>query len=54
MMHWLNMGGYWQFVWPSYLLTAAAVVLNIHFARRDFRAALSAARRRAEQRRAES
>jgi heme exporter protein CcmD len=47
MMHWLYMGGYWAFVWPSYLLTAAAVGLNIYLARRDFAAAMREARRRA-------
>ncbi len=25
MMDWLYMGGYWPYVWPCYLLTAAAV-----------------------------
>ena len=29
MMHWLNMGGYWPFVWPSYMLTLLVIVLNI-------------------------
>lgn len=48
MMHWLNMGGYWPFVWPSYLVTLIAVVLNIYFARRSLRAALLDARRRAQ------
>ena len=48
MMHWLNMGGYWMFVWPSYLLTFAAIALNIQLARRDFRAAAQEARRRAQ------
>ena len=47
MIHWLNMGGYWPFVWPSYLLTVAAVALNIHLARRDFAAAMHEARQRA-------
>ena len=51
MLHWLNMGGYWTYVWASYALTAIAVVLNIAAARRDFRAAVRDARRRAEQRR---
>ena len=54
MMHWLYMGGYWPFVWPSYLLTAVAVALNIGSARRAFRAAVGEARRRAMQRRGES
>ena len=47
MMHWLNMGGYWPFVWPSYLLTLFALALNIVLARRAFRAAKDEARRRA-------
>jgi heme exporter protein CcmD len=51
MLHWLNMGGYWTYVWSSYALTAIAVVLNIALARSDFRAAVRDARRRAEQRR---
>jgi heme exporter protein CcmD len=54
MMHWLAMGGYWPFVWPSYLLTAVAVALNIGSARRAYRAAVGEARRRASQRRGES
>ena len=51
MLHWLNMGGYWMYVWPSYALTAIAVLLNIAAARRDFRGAVRDALRRAEQRR---
>jgi heme exporter protein CcmD len=51
MLHWLNMGGYWMYVWASYALTAIAVVLNVVAARRDFRAAVRDARHRAEQRR---
>ena len=54
MMHWLAMGGYWPFVWASYLLTAVAVALNIGSARRAYRAAVSEARRRALARRGES
>ena len=54
MMHWLNMGGYWPFVWPSYLLTFAAMALNVYLARRAFAAALSEARRRAQSSRSES
>ncbi len=48
MMHWLNMGGYWMFVWPSYLLTLLAVVLNIYLAHRSLQAAKIEARRRAK------
>ena len=47
MLHWLYMGGYWPFVWPSYLLALFAVVLNIVLARRAVRAARNEARRRA-------
>jgi heme exporter protein CcmD len=54
MMHWLNMGGYWPFVWPSYLLTAAAIALNVYSARRDFAAAVREARRRAQSQRGRS
>ena len=46
-MQWLNMGGYWMYVWPCYLLTAAAMGLNIFLARSDFTAAVREARRRA-------
>jgi heme exporter protein CcmD len=34
MMEFLSMGGYAQFVWPSYALTFAIVFLNIWWARR--------------------
>jgi len=47
MLHWLSMGGYWPYVWPSYALTLCAVVLNIVLARRALRAAEGEARRRA-------
>jgi heme exporter protein CcmD len=47
MMQWLYMGGYWPFVWPCYLLTAAVLALNVYLARRAFAAAVRAARRRA-------
>jgi heme exporter protein CcmD len=48
MMHWLSMGGYWPFVWPSYLLTLFAVALNVYLARRSQAAAKTEARRRAQ------
>jgi heme exporter protein CcmD len=48
MMQWLSMGGYWPFVWPSYLLTFAAIALNIQLARRAYTAALREAHRRAQ------
>lgn len=46
MMRWLYMGGYWPFVWPCYLLTAAALGLNVYLARRAFSLAVREARRR--------
>jgi heme exporter protein CcmD len=54
MLHWLSMGGYWPFVWASYLLTAVAVALNVGSARRAYRTAVAEARRRALARRGES
>jgi heme exporter protein CcmD len=53
MMQWLSMGGYWPFVWPSYLLTLVVVILNVQFARRSLRDALSDARRRLQMKRSE-
>jgi len=35
MNEFLHMGGYARFVWPSYALTLAIVVLNIIWARRS-------------------
>jgi heme exporter protein CcmD len=46
MMHFLSMGGYAQFVWPSYGLTALAVGLNVYAARRSLRMAQAETRRR--------
>jgi heme exporter protein CcmD len=54
MMHWLNMGGYWPFVWPSYLLTLFALALNVWLARRSLAAAKSEARRRAQSQRSQT
>jgi heme exporter protein CcmD len=48
MMHWLAMGGYWMFVWPSYLLTFLVLVLNITFAQRSALSARTEALRRAQ------
>ena len=48
MMHWLSMGGYWPFVWPSYLLTLVVIALNIYFARRSLHNAVVDARRRTQ------
>lgn len=36
MMEFLQMGGYAQYVWPSYAMTLAVIVLNIIWARRAF------------------
>lgn len=47
MLHWLYMGGYWAFVWPSYVIALFAIVLNIVLARRVVREAKNEARRRA-------
>ena len=41
-----NMGGYALFVWPSYALTLAIIVLNIIGARRALARARAEARRR--------
>jgi heme exporter protein D len=46
MRDFLDMGGYAAFVWPSYALTLAVVILNIVWARR----ALARARRDAQRR----
>ncbi|MCU0758344.1 MAG: heme exporter protein CcmD [Steroidobacteraceae bacterium] len=42
----LSMGGYAQYVWPSYALTFVAVIVNIALARRAHAAARAEARRR--------
>lgn len=46
MMGWLAMGGYAQYVWPSYALTLAIIALNIWWARRSLARARAEARRR--------
>jgi heme exporter protein CcmD len=33
-MRFLDMGGYWPYVWPAYAVTLAVMVLNIVWARR--------------------
>jgi heme exporter protein CcmD len=48
MMHWLAMGGYWMYVWPSYLLTLLVLVLNVTFAQRGAQRARMEALRRAQ------
>jgi heme exporter protein CcmD len=46
MSEFLYMGGYAAFVWPSYALTMAIVLLNIVWARRSLARASEEARRR--------
>jgi heme exporter protein CcmD len=46
MSEFLSMGGYARFVWPSYVLTLAVVLLNVYWARRALRRARDEARRR--------
>ena len=46
MSEFLHMGGYARYVWPSYGLTFAIVILNIIWARRSLRLAATRARRR--------
>jgi heme exporter protein D len=42
----LNMGGYAAYVWPSYGLTLAVIILNIVWARRLLARSREEARRR--------
>lgn len=46
MREFLAMGGYAEFVWPSYAIVFAAVIANIVWARRACRRALEETRRR--------
>ena len=46
MSHFLAMGGYARFVWPSYAATLLLIALNIVWARRLLRQARREARRR--------
>ncbi len=46
MSQFLDMGGYAAFVWPSYAVTLAAIVLNIVWARRSLARSRAEARRR--------
>ena len=48
MMQWLSMGGYWMYLWPSYLLTLLVLVLNVGYARRSARLARQEALRRVQ------
>ena len=46
MKEFFHMSGYAAYVWPSFGLAAAALLLNIWWARRALRQALAEARRR--------
>jgi heme exporter protein D len=46
MTHFLHMGGYAAYVWPSYGVTLVVVVLNIFWARRLLAQSQRDARRR--------
>jgi len=46
MKEFFYMSGYAAYVWPSFGLAAAALLLNIYWARRALRQALAEARRR--------
>ncbi len=50
MSEFLNMGGYAAYVWPSYGLTLAIIILNIVWARRLLAKSREDARRRLEMR----
>ncbi len=49
-----DMGGYGQFVWPSFALVLGIIAINIVLARRALRAALSESRKRIAMARDES
>lgn len=46
MSEFLAMGGYAQYVWPSYAIALLAIFWNIWASRRELRAAREEARRR--------
>ena len=46
MRQFFDMGGYAAFVWPSYAVTLAVIVLNIVWARRALARSRAEARRR--------
>jgi len=46
MRNFLEMGGYAAYVWPSYAVTLAVVLLNVVWARRALARSRAAARRR--------
>lgn len=54
MKEFLDMGGYAAFVWPSYGLTLAVLVLNIVWARQSLKRSREDARRRVSMRGGES
>ena len=47
MKEFLSMGGYAQYVWPSFVLTAVVMLLTLWSARRRRKDALRIAKRRA-------
>ena len=49
LQHFINMGGYAQYVWPAYGLTALVLLWNWWSARRSESDAQAAARRRMQQ-----
>jgi heme exporter protein CcmD len=46
MIQFLDMGGYAPYVWPSYGIVIAGLILNVVWARRSLRQARRDARRR--------
>ena len=48
MSHFLHMGGYARYLWPSYGVTFAVVILNIVWARRLLNRSRAEARRRVD------
>jgi len=46
MMAFLDMGGYWAYVWPAYAVTLAVMALNVLWARRLLARSRQEARRR--------
>ncbi len=46
MIQFLDMGGYAAYVWPSYAIVIAGLILNVVWARRSLRQARRDARRR--------
>lgn len=48
MMRFLDMGGYYPWVWPAYAVTFAVLGLNIYWAKRLIKRARRAALRRLE------